>query len=228
MPWWPPSSDGLHRADQEVGADAVGDEGLGAVDDVAAVDAASAKVLSEATSEPAPGSVIPSAPILSPLIPGTSQRCFCSSVPNFQIGGVAISEWAPSPAATPPPRARARQLLDPDRVVDVVAALAAVLLGVLEAEEAELAAAREQLVAGTRAPPPTRPRAGRSPWRRTRATDSRRSSCSSVKGGTSARSPVSLMTVIPAASSLPFVVWPRPAWSKPSRSPCGFFLLPWW
>ena len=24
------------------------------------------------------------------------------------------------------------------------------------------------------------------------------------------------------------VVYPRPAWSKPSRSPCGFFLLPWW
>ena len=39
----------------------------------------------------------------SPLIAGTSQRCFCSSVPNFQIGGVAISEWAPRPAATPPP-----------------------------------------------------------------------------------------------------------------------------
>ncbi len=59
-------------------------------------------VLSEATSEPAPGSVIPRAPTSSPLIAGTSQRCFCSSVPNFQIGGVAISAWAPIPAATPP------------------------------------------------------------------------------------------------------------------------------
>ena len=59
-------------------------------------------VRSEATSDPAPGSVIPSAPTNSPLMPGTSQRCFCSSVPNFQIGGIAISAWAPSPAATPP------------------------------------------------------------------------------------------------------------------------------
>ena len=24
------------------------------------------------------------------------------------------------------------------------------------------------------------------------------------------------------------IVWPRPAWSKPSRSPCGFFGPPWW
>ena len=24
------------------------------------------------------------------------------------------------------------------------------------------------------------------------------------------------------------IVWPRPAWSKPSRSPLGFFRLPWW
>ncbi len=55
-----------------------------------------------ATSEPAPGSVIPSAPIFSPAIPGTSQRCFCSSVPKLKIGGIAIEVWALSPAATPP------------------------------------------------------------------------------------------------------------------------------
>jgi hypothetical protein len=41
--------------------------------------------------------------------------------------------------------ARARELLDPDRVVDVVAALAAVLGLVLEPEEAELAAAVVEL-----------------------------------------------------------------------------------
>jgi hypothetical protein len=41
--------------------------------------------------------------------------------------------------------ARARELFDPDRVVDARAALAAVFLGELEAEEPELAAAGEQL-----------------------------------------------------------------------------------
>ena len=64
MPWWPPSLV-VAGADEEVGADAVRDEGLGAVDDVAAV-ARSAEVEMPATSEPAPGSVIPSAPIFSP------------------------------------------------------------------------------------------------------------------------------------------------------------------
>ena len=79
-----------------------------------------------ATSEPAPGSVIPSAPIFSPAIPGTSQRCFCSSVPNLKIGGIAIEVWALRPAATPPEPPERGQLLDPDRVVQVGAALAAV------------------------------------------------------------------------------------------------------
>jgi hypothetical protein len=41
--------------------------------------------------------------------------------------------------------ARAGQLLDPDRVVQVVAALAAVALGELQPEEAQLGAARVQL-----------------------------------------------------------------------------------
>ncbi len=98
-----------------------------------------------ATSEPAPGSVIPSAPIFSPAIPGTSQRCFCSSVPKLKIGGIAIEVWALSPAATPPEPPRAGQLLDPDRVVQVGAALAAVLLGELQPEEAELGAAPVEL-----------------------------------------------------------------------------------
>ena len=89
--------------------------------------------------------MIPRAQICSPLIAGTRKRWCCSSVPNLKIGGVAIAAWAPSPAATPPLPPGARQLLGPDRVVDVVAALAAELLGVLEAEEAELAAALVQL-----------------------------------------------------------------------------------
>ena len=55
-----------------------------------------------ATSEPAPGSVIPSAAIRSPRIAGARKRSFCSSVPNFQIGGVAIPMCAPIPAESPP------------------------------------------------------------------------------------------------------------------------------
>ena len=51
--------------------------------------------------------MIASAPIFSPWIAGTSQRCFCSSVPNFQIGGVAIPVWPPIPADTPPEPQRA-------------------------------------------------------------------------------------------------------------------------
>ena len=129
---------GLHGAHEEVGADAVGDERLRAVDDVAAVDPR-AKVRIEATSEPAPGSVIPSAAIRSPLIAGRRKRSCWSGVPNRKIGGVAMPVWAPSPAPTPPDAPARGQLLGPDRVVDVVAALAPELLRVLEAEEAELA-----------------------------------------------------------------------------------------
>ena len=98
-----------------------------------------------ATSEPAPGSVIPSAPIFSPAIPGTSQRCFCSSVPKLKIGGIAIEVWALRPGGDAARAAGAGQLLDPDRVVQVGAALAAVLLRELEPEEAELGAARVEL-----------------------------------------------------------------------------------
>jgi hypothetical protein len=55
-----------------------------------------------ATSDPAPGSVIPRAPIFSPFIPGTIQRRRCSSVPKLNTGGIAIPTWALRPAATPP------------------------------------------------------------------------------------------------------------------------------
>jgi hypothetical protein len=55
-----------------------------------------------ATSEPAPGSVIPSAPIRSPRMAGVRKRCFWSSVPNFHTGGVAMLTCAPMPAASPP------------------------------------------------------------------------------------------------------------------------------
>jgi hypothetical protein len=51
----------------------------------------------------------------------------------------------PEPGCDPAAAARVGELLDPDRVVDVVAALAAVLGLVLEAEEAELTAAVVEL-----------------------------------------------------------------------------------
>ena len=61
-----------------------------------------AKVRMPATSEPASGSLIPSAAMRSPRIAGARKRRFWSSVPNLQIGGVAIETCAPIPAASPP------------------------------------------------------------------------------------------------------------------------------
>src|SRR3954469_3758205 len=66
-----------------------------------------ARVRTLATSEPASGSVIASAPIFSPRIAGWSQRSTCSGVPNFAIGGVAMLVCAPIPAASPPDAHRA-------------------------------------------------------------------------------------------------------------------------
>ena len=43
----------------------------------------------EPGSEPASGSVSPKHPITSPVCIGGSQRSFCSSEPNFQIGNIA-------------------------------------------------------------------------------------------------------------------------------------------
>ena len=98
-----------------------------------------------ATSEPAPGSVIPSAPIFSPRDPGHEPALLLllgAEVEDrrHRDRGVGVEPGGDAARA-----ARARQLLDPDRVVQVGAALAAVLLGELEAEEAELAAAGEEL-----------------------------------------------------------------------------------
>ena len=43
----------------------------------------------EPGSEPASGSVRPKQPMTSPVCMGGSQRSFCSSEPNFQIGNIA-------------------------------------------------------------------------------------------------------------------------------------------
>ena len=100
--------------------------------------ARTARVLIAATSEPASGSVIPRQRIFVPAIAGTSHSCFCSSVPNARIGGIVMSVWTAIPIAMPA-RARVDELLGEDERAGVVAALAAVALGLVEAEEAELA-----------------------------------------------------------------------------------------
>ncbi len=61
-----------------------------------------ARVLIPATSEPASGSVMPMHRIFSPLIAGTTHSCFCSSVPNARIGGIAMSVCTATPIANPP------------------------------------------------------------------------------------------------------------------------------
>ena len=43
----------------------------------------------EPGSEPASGSVSPKQPMISPVCIGGSQRSFCSSEPNFQMGNIA-------------------------------------------------------------------------------------------------------------------------------------------
>ncbi len=63
-----------------------------------------ARVLIAATSEPASGSVIPRQRIFSPAIAGTTHSCFCSSVPNARIGGIAMSVCTATPIARPPER----------------------------------------------------------------------------------------------------------------------------
>jgi hypothetical protein len=52
-----------------------------------------ARVDSPARSLPAPGSLIPSAAVLSARMIGTAQRCFCSSVPKVMMDALTM----PSP-----------------------------------------------------------------------------------------------------------------------------------
>ena len=96
----------------------------------------------EATSEPAPGSVIPSARDLLARDRGAQEALVL-------VGGAEPEDRRrrdpgvrAEPGADPARGAGRGQLLGPDGVVDVVAALAAELLRVLEPEEAELAGAR--------------------------------------------------------------------------------------
>src|SRR5215213_8535952 len=91
-----------------------------------------ARVRVDATSEPASGSVIASAPIFSPRIAGSSQRSTCSGVPDFAIGGVRDARVRADSGREPARRAPG-QLLREHRVGDPVR-----VRPVLQAEPAAL------------------------------------------------------------------------------------------
>ena len=195
MPWWPPSWVVLTGADEEVGADAVGDEGLGAVDDVAAVDPlrqggdAGDVGAGAGLGDPEGADLLAGDPRHQPallLLLGAEVEDR-----RHRDRGVGVEPGGDAAGA-----ARAGQLLDPDRVVQVGAALAAVVLRELQPEEAELGAAADRARGGIPAPPPTRRRCGAISLRDEARTVSRSSSCSSPKGGSVARVPESLTTVI--------------------------------
>ncbi len=133
-----------HRTDEEVRAHAVGDERLRPVDDVSARDLARGR--------PDVGDVRAGARLRDPerpdqLAPDPGH----DPAPALLLGaevehrrhrdlGVGVE-----PRRHPAGATRARELLDPDRFVDVGAALPAVLLRELEPQEAKLPTAVEQL-----------------------------------------------------------------------------------
>ena len=165
MPPWPPSLRRLHGADEEVGADAVGDEGLRAVDDVAAVD-----LLGEGGDA---GDVGAGAGLGDPqradLLAGDARHqpalllLLGAEVEDrrHRDRGVGVEPGGDAAGA-----AGAGQLLDPDRVVQVGAALAAVAPRGTSARGSRARRSARRARGGIRAPPPTRRRWARSPWRR--------------------------------------------------------------
>ena len=163
-PWWPPSRRRLDRGDVEGRAHAVGDVGLLAVDDVAAVDALGARgdrrdVGARARLGDGQG---------GDLLAGDGRRQVAAllvlgaELPHRRRGDADVRADPGRQAA----RSAARHLLGEDGVVQVVAALAAVLLGVLQARGSRPAPARRRPRRGTSARPPTRRRAGAARWRR--------------------------------------------------------------
>ena len=125
MPPWPPSCGRLAGADEEVGADAVGDEGLGAVDDVAAVDPlgeggdAGDVGAGAGLGDPQRADLLAGDPRHQPallLLLGAEVEDR-----RHRDRGVGVEPGGDAAGA-----AGAGQLLDPDRVVQVGAALAAV------------------------------------------------------------------------------------------------------
>ena len=104
---------GLGHDDHQVGVDAVGDEGLRAVEDVV-VALVDRRVLMPCRSLPVPGSVIAIAVIISPVQNLGSQRCFCSSVVSRSRYGAMMSLCKREAQAAV---ATGHRLLGEDRVV---------------------------------------------------------------------------------------------------------------
>jgi hypothetical protein len=119
-----------------------------------------------------------------------------------------------------------RELLDPDGVVDVVTALAAVLGLVLEAEETKLPAAVVELA---RELPRLLPLVdvGRD-LLADEAADRLTQFLVLFGEGRKQRPLARVLYDADGGLQSSIVVWPRAAWSKPSRSPCGFLRSPWW
>jgi hypothetical protein len=131
----------------------------------------------------------------------------------------------PDPGGNAAAAARVRELLDPDRVVDVVAALTAVLGLVLEAEEAELAAAVVELAGELARVLPLIDVGG--DLLADEIPDRLTELLVLLAERRERRSLTGVPYDVDGGLQSSIVVYPRPAWSKPSRSPCGFFLLPW-
>ena len=134
----------FHRAGEEVGAHPVGDEGLRSVDHVSprhlAREGADAGDVGAGAGlgDPERADLLAADAGHDPALP----LFLRAEVEHRRHRDLGVSVEARGDAAR---AAGAGQLLDPHRVVDVVPALAAVSLRELEAEKAELAAAREEL-----------------------------------------------------------------------------------
>jgi hypothetical protein len=136
---------GLGDEHDEVGAVAVGDVGLRAVDDPLVAVAHRARLDAGDVGAGVGLGDAEAGDLLALDRRHEVALLLLLGAEQARIGGVAMSVCTATPIARPP-RARVRHLLGEHEVAEVVAALAAVLLGLGEAEEAELAHAREDPV----------------------------------------------------------------------------------
>ena len=220
MPRWPGPA-GADRGGDEVGAHPGGDERLGAVDDVAVAVAAAPWCAGRATSEPPPGSVIASDPIVSPARVGRTNRSTRSALPRRD-------DVRQRDAAGEQRRQQARgrpglgERLGHRQRVEERPAGAAELLGDAEPEQPELAPpARAARAAPTRRPPTP---AGAAPPRpaRTPARVSISATCSAVQKPVTAAPPGCRRAASAATRRAP---WPagRTGWTRrrPRRAARG-------
>ena len=144
MSWWPPSFARLDGRDDEVRAHAVGDVGLLAVHHPAAVDALGAR---GERRDVRAGAGLGDAERADQLPADRRHEVALllllgAELPDRRRGDVDVGA---DPGGRPA-RARARHLLAQHRLVQVVAALTAVLLGVLQPEQPLGGQLREHLV----------------------------------------------------------------------------------